>query len=312
MATPETSPGSGAPAVIGAQQRTDLAVLWMFGTIASFLVMAVAVREVSAEISAFQLLFVRSLMGVAIVGALIAARDLALLRSRRPGLQILRNLVHYVGQYAWVYALGVIPIAQVFAIEFTSPLWVALLAPLLLGERFVARRLLAVLLGFAGILLVLRPGAVPLSQGALVMLVGALGFALSLLAVKRLTGHDAPLTIILWMSGVQALIGLGPALAGWIWPAPVDWPWMLVVALGGLGAHYCLSRAFLHAEATLVAPVDFLRLPLAMLFGWLLYEEAADLWLVAGTALIVAGNWVGLRAPATRPAASAATSRADR
>ncbi len=281
-----------------AQQRTDLAVLWMFGAIASFLGMAVAVREIESEISTFELLFIRSLLGLALTATLIAARNPALFRSRRPRLQVARNLVHYVGQFAWVYALGLIPMAMVFAIEFTTPLWVALLAPLLLAERLSRRKLLAVLLGFGGIVLVLRPGAVPLSEGALVMLVGALGFALSLLAVKRLTGHDAPLTIIFYMCWVQALIGLYPALDGWIWPPLADWPWIVVVGLGGLSAHYCMSRAFLHGEVTLVAPVDFLRLPLAMLLGWLLYAENLDPWLLAGTALIVAGNWIGLRAPA--------------
>jgi drug/metabolite transporter (DMT)-like permease len=277
-----------------------LAVLWMLGTIASFLSMAIAAREITTPgLSTFQMLFIRSTLGLLLVGGIVLWRNPALLKTHRPGLQLWRNSVHFLGQYCWFHALLLIPLAQVFAIEFTTPLWVALLAPLLLGERLNRARLLAVLLGFFGILVVLRPGLIAVDEGSLVMLLGALGFALSFLAVKKLTASDSALTIVFYMSLMQMPMSAWPALTNWVQPQLGDWPWLLIVGLGALGAHYCMSRAFAHADALQVAPIDFLRLPLAMLAGWLLYDESVSVWLLAGVALIVAGNWLNLRSRAT-------------
>ncbi|GAB5467143.1 MAG: DMT family transporter [Rhodospirillales bacterium] len=288
---------SAPPSAPAGQQNVPLAALWMGGVLTSFLLMAVAVREASAGLSAIDLLFYRSLVALLIVVTLAGASKggLGLLRTRRPGAQALRNVCLFVGQFGWIYAIAAIPLAQVFAIEFTTPLWVGLLAPLVLGEKLTGRRLIALLLGFLGILAVVRPGMVALSPGVLAILIGAIGFALGAIMTKRLTTTERPITVLFYMSLVQALISAPPSLLDPVVPDATTALWVVAVALAGLSAHYCLVRALTLADAMTVAPMDFLRLPLVMVLAALLYGEALDPWILLGGGLILAGNYISLR-----------------
>jgi len=203
--------------------------------------------------------------------------------------------VHYAAQYAWFAALTMIPLAQVVAIEFTMPIWIILLAAAFLGERITRWKVLAVALGLLGVGLIVRPSAAGLSPGQLVALAAAVGFAVSVTMVKSLTRTDSAVAIIFWMLVVQSLLGLLPALWVWRWPSPTAWAWVLLVAFCGTFSHYCMARAMRHAEATVVMPMDFLRVPLTALAGWLIYSERLDLFTVAGTVLILGGNLLNLR-----------------
>ena len=276
--------------------------LWMLGVLASFTSMAVSGREISRELDTFELMFYRSLLAMALI-LLFAAwsrEGFRQLRSRRPGLQVLRNLFHFVGQFGWFYAIALIPLAQVFAIEFTTPLWIALLAPLVLGERLSRTRVLAAVLGFIGVLIVVRPGLATINPGTIAMLIGALGFAGSMMTTKRLTEYDRPVTILFYMTIVQAPIAFLPALGGLSWPTGGTWLWLFAVTLAGLAGHYCLARAFALADAVTVAPLDFLRLPLIALVGMALYAEPLDLWVFLGGGLILLGNYANLRMESRR------------
>lgn len=270
------------------------AALWMLGALASFSLMAIAGRELSAELSTWQILALRSAIGVVVV-LLVASRvGWHHLATGQPGLQVVRNLGHFVGQFGWFYGLSLLPLAQVFALEFTSPIWSALLAPLLLGERITPRRAAVIAIGFAGILIVIRPGLVPISTGAVAVLVAALGFAFAYVLTKRLTRTDSALAVVFYMSLVQLPLGMVPALFDWVMPSVHLYPWIAVVGVAGLTAHFCMARAFREADAVVVVPMDFLRLPLIAVTGLLVYGEPLDFWVLAGAAVIFAGNFLNV------------------
>ena len=271
------------------------AALWMGGALLTFSLMAVAVRELTHVMGAFQILFLRSLVSLVLVAALLPYFGLRRLRTQRFPLHVVRNLLHFAGQFSWVYAIGLLPLATVFAIEFTMPVWTALLAMLVLGERLNHGRLVMLALGIVGILIILRPGAAEVSPAALVMLGGAFAYGATMVATKRLAGGESALAILFYMSLIQVPIGLVPALHGWIAPALADAPWIFATGACGLVAHFCLTRAFRIADATLVAPIDFLRLPLIAVVGALLYGEPVEFATFAGAAVIFAGTYYSIR-----------------
>ncbi|MBQ1765968.1 MAG: DMT family transporter [Aquincola sp.] len=267
------------------------AAAWMAGWLTLMVVIAVAGREASRELSVFQVMLLRSTLGMAMLWPLVrAAGGLAAVRTQRLPQHILRNGVHYAAQYGWFVALTLIPLAQVVSIEFTMPIWSAALAVAFLGERMNGRKWLAVLLGLVGVAVIVQPRAGEINAGQWIALVAALGFAVSVVLVKSLTRTDAAVAISFWMLVVQSAIGLVPALLSWRWPSAVAWGWVVVVAFCGTYSHYCFARAMQHADATVVVPMDFARVPLTALTGWLLYAERLDLFTALGVGLILAGN----------------------
>ena len=281
---------------------TARAAAWMAGWLTLMVVIAVAGREATRELSVFQVMLLRSAIGLALIAPLVrAAGGLAALRTQRLRDHALRNIVHYAAQYGWLAALTMIPLAQVVAIEFTMPIWTVLLAAAFLGERISAAKTVAVALGLVGVTLIVRPGgAGGVEPGQFVALAAALGFAVSVVMVKSLTRSDGAVVIIFWMLVLQSLLGLIPALATWRWPSPAAWGWVLLVAFCGTYSHYCMARALAHADATVVVPMDFLRVPLTALAGWLIYAERLDLLTVLGAALILGGNLLNTRRAAAR------------
>lgn len=270
------------------------AVLWMLGSLLSFATVAVGARELAGVLHTFQILNGRSVVGLVLVTVVALQRRRRLPTSGRWRLHVLRNSAHFVGQFGWFYAIGFIPLAAVFAVEMTTPLWTALLATVLLGERLSATRLLAIACGLLGVLVILRPGLAVVHPAAAGMLVCALAYGLTHTLTKKLSATDSALTILFYMMVIQCCISLVPALL--VWRAP-DWlsvVWLLIIGVAGLSAHYCLIRALLLADATLVIPMDFLRLPLIAVVGLLLYGEGIDRLLVVGSLLILAGLVVNL------------------
>lgn len=285
--------------------RQDIlrAVLWMSGAVASFLTMAFAGRALSTSLDTFEIMTWRSLTGVAIMVAIITARGAwGRISTRRMGLHIGRNIAHFTGQNLWFYAVAVIPVAQVFALEFTSPLWVLVLSPLVLGERLTLMRVLAAGLGFLGILMVTRPGTQELSPGVIAAACCAIAFALTMVTTKRLTRDVPTLSIIFWMTVTQTVMGLicGGYDMDFALPTAQTLPLLVLVGCCGLLAHFCITTALSFAPATVVVPIDFTRLPLAALLGVLFLGEPFDIWVLAGAVVIFAGNVVNIRSE-TRP-----------
>jgi len=296
---------SGAPDTLArpAPGGAPVAALWMTGAIGSFSLMAVAGREMASHLDTFEIMTWRSLIGFAlVVGVGVATGRLGQVRTGRARLHLARNVCHFTGQNLWFYSLTLIPLAQVFALEFTTPIWVALLAPLALGERMTPARALAGALGFAGVLVVARPGLTPIGIGHAAILLAALGFAANVLATKALSRTESVWTILFWMTAMQAAMGLACAGADldMALPRADQLHWLIAVGVCGLTAHLCIASALAAAPATIVAPMDFLRLPLIAVVGMLVYGEKLELAVFAGAALIVAGNLVNVRAEGRR------------
>jgi drug/metabolite transporter (DMT)-like permease len=274
----------------------------MGGSIASFLTMTVAGRAVMPELDVFQVMEMRSVIGwLILLPLVIASGGFAAMRTKRPMQHVGRNVVHYAGQFAWLQALTMIPLAQLISIEFTTPIWGALLAVLFLGERISVRKAAAIVFGLVGVLVIVRPGATAIDPGHLIMLAGAVCFGASVVMVKSLTRTDTVVAIIFWMLIIQSAIGLVPAIAVWRTPTLEMWPWILVISFTGMSSHFCMARALSHAEAMVVMPMDFLRLPLSALIGLLLYSEQIDAFTAMGAALILAGNLFNLQRRARAP-----------
>ena len=273
------------------------AALWMTGSIASFSSMAVAGREVSGELDTFEIMMYRSLVGVLIVCTLAGVTGAwRSIKTERFGTHLLRNLAHFTGQNLWFYAVTVIPLAQVFALEFTSPIWVIVLSPLVLGERLTLVRGLAAMMGFIGILIVARPDMAGLNAGVITAASSAIFFALSIMLTKRLTRSEGITSILFWLTVMQLVMGV--VMAGWdgdvALPNAQTAPWVFLIGCAGLLAHYCLTNALAIAPATVVVPIDFIRLPTIAVIGMLVYNEAIDIWVFVGALIIFAGNYLNI------------------
>jgi len=279
------------------------AAAWMMGAVVSFTAMAVAGRELLAGMNTFELMFYRSAVGLATVALLLSRsrEGYSQVRTTHFGLHLKRNIFHYTGQNLWFFAVATIPLSQLVALEFTNPIWVALLAPFLLGERLTRTRLLAAFLGFFGVLVVAEPGVAPLEPGHIAALIAAVGFALNTIFTRQIMRFDSVLCVLFWMTLLQGSASLVLSLPGGI-PAPTaaTIPWLLVVGITGLTAHYALTSALGHAPASIVAPMEFIRLPFIALVGMWVYGEPLRLTVFIGAGLIVAGNLMNLRAETRR------------
>lgn len=276
---------------------------WMAGTLTAFIVAAISVRAMQQTLNAFEMMTVRSAGGLVILVALALVRPQlwAGVRASRMRLQTLRNVVHFGSQICWTIAITMLPLATVFALECTIPAWVTLLAVLFLGERMFASRAGALALCFVGVLVILRPGHEAFQPAALIMLVGALLFASAAIATKKLVTTETTFSIMLWMNLMQLpmnYLGSDP-----LFMLRLDWSvaWPLAgLASAGLAIHYCLANAFRYGDAIVVIPLDFLRVPLIALIGWMFYGEHLDAFVFAGAGLIMAGVLWNLRSEAQR------------
>jgi drug/metabolite transporter (DMT)-like permease len=272
----------------------------MGGALLSFALMAISVRELLRTMGSFEVLFLRSVVSLLIMLAILPRFGGRALITQRLGLHVVRNVLHFAGQYAWVFAIGALPLATVFAIEFTMPVWTAVLASFILGERLNRGRVVMLAMGLAGILIILKPGFQQVPPAALVMLAGSFAYASTMIATKRLAGHETVFAVLFYMAAIQVPLGLIFALPGWITPGLPELPWIIAVGATGLSAHMCLTRAFRIADATLVVPFDFMRLPLIAVVGMLFYNEPPELAVFAGAGVIFAGTYYSIRRESRR------------
>ncbi|MEP0962245.1 MAG: DMT family transporter [Roseobacter sp.] len=276
---------------------TFKAGLWMLGGIAAFSSMAVAGRELSTELDTFEIMMYRSLFGVLIV-VIVAklAGTLYQINTDDMGVHLVRNLAHFTGQNLWFYALTIIPLAQVFALEFTSPLWVIVLSPFILGEKLTLIRIISAIMGFIGILIVARPDMAGLNSGIVTAAASAIFFALSIMFTKRLTRTQSITCILFYLTTMQLVFGI--IAAGYdgdiIVPTMAALPLVLLIGAAGLTAHFCLTKALALAPATVVMPLDFARLPTIAIVGMLVYNESLDFWVFVGATIIFAGNYFNI------------------
>jgi drug/metabolite transporter (DMT)-like permease len=278
----------------------------MTGALLSFSAMAVSVRTLAGSLSVFEIFAVRAGIGSVVLLALVGARaDLrASIFSKQMPLHILRNTVHLGASCLWALALLMLPFATVFSLEFTAPAWTLLLAWLVLYERMTPSRIGAVVLGLVGVLVIVRPGLATFKPASLLVLTAAFGFAVTQITTKRLTRTDRTFTIVFWMMVIQ--FPLAYVLSDPLFPLKLgmaDLPGILGIGISGLASHYCMTNAFRAGDASMVMPLDFMRIPLIAVIGWLFYGEALDGFVFAGAALIVGGILWNLRSEARQPVA---------
>lgn len=276
-------------------------VLWMSGALLSFSATAIAVRALAPTFSVFEMLSIRTAAGVLILltFAALKAELRPGLKPRRFGMHLTRNVLHFAGTDGWAFGLTLLPLATVFALEFTTPAWVALLAVPLLHERMNRGRFVAVVLGFAGVLVILRPGVETLQPASVLMLGVAFTFALVGIITKHLTRTESTFSILFFMNLLQLPMNLlGVRWGFWERFEPSQALALVGICVGGLLSHFCLTNAYRHGDATMVVPLDFLRIPLIAVVGWQLYGEPLDPFVFIGSACIIVGILYSLRVEA--------------
>lgn len=271
----------------------------MLGAVASFTAMAISGREMASELDTFEIMMYRSVIGVFIVLAIGGlSGSLGSVSRQRFGLHLIRNICHFTGQNLWFYAIALIPFSQVFAFEFSSPIWVALLAPFFLGERLTKTRLITVTLGFLGILVVAQPGNITIGPGVIAAALCAIGFAGTFIATKLLSQTQSTTCILFWLASMQLVFGVlcsfydGDVAI----PSLATLPLIVLVGCAGLLAHYCITTALKLAPVMIIAPIDFLRLPIIAIIGAAFYNEAIDVWIIIGAIIIFSANYFNIRA----------------
>ena len=275
------------------------ATVWMIGAMFSFSLMAVSGRELATNLNTFEIMLFRSIIGFLIVLAIgYFAKTLAEIKRDRLGLHLFRNLAHFSGQNLWFLAVASIPFSQLFALEFSTPVWVALLAPLFLGEVLTRQHVLAVILGFAGVLIVARPDINQFDFAIVAAVACAICFAGSMMATKSLTSDQSITCILFWLTLMQLAMGLvATVFTGTItFPEGINIFWIVIVGIGGLTAHFCITNALALAPAIVVIPLDFMRLPLISVIGFLAYGEAFELPILVGAGVIFIAILLNLKA----------------
>jgi drug/metabolite transporter (DMT)-like permease len=279
------------------------ATVWMIGAMFSFSLMAVSGRELATNLNTFEIMLFRSMIGFLIVLAIgYFAKTLAEIKRDRLGLHLFRNLAHFSGQNLWFLAVASIPFSQLFALEFSTPVWVALLAPLFLGEVLTKQRVLAVILGFAGVLIVARPDINQFDFAIVAAVACAICFAGSMMATKSLTSDQSITCILFWLTLMQLAMGLvATVFTGTItFPEGINIFWIVIVGIGGLTAHFCITNALALAPAIVVIPLDFMRLPLISVIGFLAYGETFELPILVGAGVIFIAILLNLKAEKQR------------
>jgi drug/metabolite transporter (DMT)-like permease len=262
--------------------------------------MAICIRELADTLSVYQILFLRSAVGLPLIvaAAAMSGSGLRQLRTANLKLQFIRNVIHIVGQGLWIYAITVLSLAMVFAVEFTTPLWSVLMAAVLLGERTNAMQRLGLVLGLVGTLIIVRPSPSGFSWAMVAMLIAALSYAAAHLSTRVLSRTDASVSVPFWMCVIQTPIGLVLAMTDWRPIVLADVPLIVMLAACGLLAHHSLTSAFRNAPVARVIPFDYLRLPLIAAVGVLFYGEPLDPFVFAGAAVVLAGVLITQRKPA--------------
>ncbi len=275
----------------------------MIGAMLSFSLMAVSGRELATSLNTFEIMLYRSIIGFLIVLVIgYFAKTLGEIKGGRLGLHLFRNLAHFSGQNLWFLAVASIPFSQLFALEFSTPVWVALLAPLFLGEVLTKQRVLAVILGFAGVLIVARPDINQFDFAIIAAVACAICFAGSMMATKKLTSDQSITCILFWLTLMQLAMGLlATVFMGTVtFPEGINIIWIVIVGIGGLTAHFCITNALALAPAIVVIPLDFMRLPLISVIGFLAYGEAFELPILVGAGVIFMAILLNLKAEKQR------------
>ncbi|MEK9645223.1 MAG: DMT family transporter [Alphaproteobacteria bacterium] len=283
------------------------AAFWAVMTAISFAVMMTTIHYLGGKFDAFELVFVRAIVGLLFVIPLISRSGVGALKTTRMPMHVVRTLFGLFAMATLYYALVEVPIAQATVLTFLIPLFTTIAAGMVLRERVGIHRWTATLVGFGGALIIIRPGFVDVSVPVMLAVLSSLLYAGAWSSVKILTRTDSAAVTVFWMNVLMVPLTAVPLFFVWVTPAWADVPPLLVMALAGWSAHFCQARTFENADASAVMPFDFLRLPIAATFGWFLFRESVDAYTWAGGAIIfAAGYYITLRESRKKRLAAAA------
>ncbi|WP_350017211.1 EamA family transporter [Rhodanobacter sp. IGA1.0] len=262
----------------------------MLGSASLFALMAVCIRLASAQLHPFQITFFRSGFGALFALPLLHGHGWQLLRTPRLGFYIVRCVLGMGGMLAGFWAIVNLPLAEAVALSYSSPLFVTIGAVLFLGEVVRMRRWSAVVAGFIGVLVIVRPGSDAFTGGSLVALLAAALTGAVTISIKSLTGSEPADRIVLLTTLLWIPLSLPAALSVWQWPHAGTWPWLVLSGALGTGGHFCWTRALRLADASLLAPFSYLQLLIVALLAWWIFGEPLDRHTAAGAAIIIAAS----------------------
>ena len=266
--------------------RSLQAAVFMALAMLFFTSMGIFIRLAAEELHSLEIVFFRNFLAFLLMAPWILRQGINVMYTRRLGLYSFRALVNLVGMAAGFTAITMMPLAEFTALSFTAPLWVTLGAWFFLRETVRGYRLVAIIVGFFGVMVVLQPGFTAISIASGLALVHASLIAGTTLIVKRLTVTERPEAIVTYMVLLQAPLALIPALFVWQWPTFMGWVWLWALAGGATLGHIFWTRAVRIAEVTQLQPLEFIRLPVAGLFAFMLFAEVPTIWTWIGGAVI--------------------------
>lgn len=266
-------------------------ILWMVATAASFAVLLVTIRELSATFHTVEIVFVRAVVGIFLIVPMVVRSGPTVLKTRRLPLHGLRTFFAFTAMMTLYYSLGHISVAQATAMTFLIPIFATVVAVIVLKERVDGPRWIAVLLGFAGALVIIRPGFAVITFPILMALASSFAYAGAWSTVKLLSRTEAASVTVFYMNVIMVPLTLVPSLFVWVTPRWEDMPILLIMAVSGWAAHFCQARSFGAADASAVMPFDFLRLPFGAALAFLLFGEVSDVWTWIGAVIIFAGTY---------------------
>lgn len=260
----------------------------MLGATVAFSCMHGAIRYLSADMHPFEIAFFRNMFGLVLLAPLLFRHGMAPLRTSNLKLHLLRGAFNIISMLCFFYALSIAPLTDVAALTFASPIFATALAVFVFGEMVGVRRWTAIIIGFAGTMVVLRPGFEAVALGPLLALIAALIWGIALLFIKVLARTESSLTITAYMVILLTPLSLIPAVFVWQWPSAEQYPWLILIAALGTSGHLFLNQALKLAETNVVMPVDFVRLIWVSIIGFYVFGEVPDLFTWIGGAMIFA------------------------
>jgi drug/metabolite transporter (DMT)-like permease len=277
---PHTNAGDNIPRAV---------VLMIISTF-MFGFMALTIRYASRQLHPFEIAFFRNLFGFAFTLPLLLRHGFGIFRTQKISLYVMRCAIGIVSMLAGFWAIVNLPLAQAISLSYSTPLFVTIGAVFFLGEVVRARRWSAVAAGFVGVLLIVRPGHASFTAGSLVALLAAAMSGIVAVSIKFLSRTEKPDTIVIYTTMLWVPMSFVPALFYWQAPVGITWLWIVLAGFCGTCGHMFWTRALKLGDASLLAPISFLQMPLVALFGYFLFGEALDRWTATGAAIIFASN----------------------
>jgi drug/metabolite transporter (DMT)-like permease len=272
----------------------------------AFVGMHAAVKSVSDVLPAFEVAFFRALIGFLVLSPLLLTSGLRLLATNRPKLHAIRGLINGISMLCFFTGVTMTPLAELTALSFTAPIFATVLAMLFLGEKVGPRRWAAIMVGFAGTVVILRPGLIDITLGPVLILSAAMIWAIALMLIKMLTRTESSVTITMYASLWLTAICVLPAAWVWVWPAPIDYVWLLLIGCLGTLGQTTMNQSLKLANASAVLPVEFTKLIWAALLGFMLFAEVPDMFTWIGAVLIFGSTtYIGIREAYLRRVATA-------